>query len=508
MGNGQLSILMCRQAEGGAVMGHKDQRDALTALLSTATLTATTLALEDTLTGDLKTDLAALHAQLMPCGDIVFHLFPPENPRALFLYQAGGTDLEKLMTRAGSLLDQNTGALPALRNVATYGDVVHTVLEGHPVFLQDGSKTAAVLPFASQPKSSTPEVERVIRGPHQAFTASFEGNLALLRSELPTPHLRVDLRAFGDRAPFRVALAYLEGLAPMSVRDEVWERLQRSRLPAVLDATQLGTALADDPLSPFPNVQATERVDMAAQATLGGRFVLLAQNSPTVLLLPTTLADLLSTSEDYYLPRFMGTFVRLLRYAAVLVTLAFEPLYIAVTAIHHELLPTPLALAVARSRAGVPLPVFAEVLVLALIIEILREAAIRLPKILSLTITIVGALVIGESVVRASLISAPVIVLVAFVALTSFVIPSYEAAISIRLLRFPAMVLAAILGLYGVTWYLLLLLAHMARLRSFGVAYTAPFSPAHPKFFSLVLRMPSASARSFFTPWRLWRQRA
>jgi len=226
---------------------------------------------------------------------------------------------------------------------------------------------------------------------------------------------------------------------------------------------------------------------------LGGRFALLTSQSSECILLPATLPEMMNSPEDRYLPRYIADFARGLRWFCAFVSALAEPTFIAVTSVHQELLPTPLAFAIARSRSGAPFPILVEVFVMASIIEILRESALRLPSSLSQSIAIVGALVIGQSVVQAGLISTPVIVIVSITALCSFAVPQYEMAMVFRILRFPGMFIAAVLGLYGVAIYFLFILLHLCQLRSFGVAYLAPLAPWQPAQLRRVIRVRKAA---------------
>lgn len=443
------------------------------------------------LTGRLQTDLQMIRDLVHPSEDIVVHVFPKSPVDVALVYQTGLTDCQALTqsilqsVNAGSI-----GDIPALLRTTTPLETLNQILQGQVAVLVEGQSGAMIVPVPASVNPAEPKVERVVRGPHQAFTPHLPQNLALVRRLVQQRELRVEMYSLSPESRSQVIVAYVEGRAKPAVHQELIARLSTYQGQTALDVAAVKPALADDPLSPFPNVQLTERVDTTAAALLDGRYAVLTTGSAQALLLPTTFFDMMSSTEDQYLPRWMGNTNRLVRYAAAFTALVAEPLYIAVTSLHQEFLPTPLAFAIARSRSGVPLPVFAEVLLMALVIEVLREAAVRLPDILSQTISIVGALVIGQAVVQASLISGPVIVVVAFTALSSFVVPQYELAISIRLLRFPAMFAAGMLGLFGLSLYLLFILIHLARLESFGTPYLSPVAPVRRDQLEKVIRLP------------------
>jgi len=449
------------------------------------------LSIQDTFSGSLDADVAALRMQVEPSDDIVFRQVPGAPTACVLVYQRGCADDKALGASVlGHLRQGETQALPGAGTAATCAEAAHKLFAGDVLLLQEGVAQALTFTLSARLPGDQPQVERVIRGPHQAFTPDLYQNIALLRRMAQHPLIRVEILPLPQNHRRSFAIAYKAGEAPLSVRADLLRRLSHVTVDNIVDVTALKPFLADDPYSAFVNVQLTERLDTAALAVLDGRFVLFAGDAAQVLLLPATLIEMMNSPEDLYLPRYIGDMARALRWGSAFVALLGEAIYIAITTLHQELLPTPLAFAVARSRAGVPLPVFAEVLVMALIIEVLREAAIRLPNSLSQTISIVGALVIGQAVVQAGLISAPVIVLVAVVALASFVIPQYEIAIIVRLLRFPAMLAAVILGLYGIALYGLVLLLHLCRLRSFGVSYLSPVAPMHTGQMQRILRVP------------------
>jgi spore germination protein KA len=235
--------------------------------------------------------------------------------------------------------------------------------------------------------------------------------------------------------------------------------------------------IVDNPYSLFPQVITTERPDRAAAALAEGRVVLITDTTPFALILPATLAMLLQSPEDYYHPHGISTAIRWLRYLAFIISVAASPLYVAVTTFHQEMIPFKLLLSVAAAREGVPLPAVLEAIVMEGVFELLREAGIRLPRPVGQAVSIVGALVIGEAAVTAGVVSPLMVIVVATAGIASFATPSYELAIPLRILRFPLMVLAGSLGLFGLTAGLLAVLIHLSGLRSFGVPYLAPLAP-------------------------------
>jgi spore germination protein len=208
---------------------------------------------------------------------------------------------------------------------------------------------------------------------------------------------------------------------------------------------------------------------------LNGKVVVLEDNSPVALLLPTDVNSFLKTTDDYYNRFYMATFARLIRYAAAFFALTLPGLYLAVTNFHTQILPTPLLLSFSKAREGVPFPAALEVLLMELSFELIREAGVRLPGTMGNTIGIVGGLIIGQAAVEANLVSPIVVIVVAFTALCSFAIPNEEFAFSFRILKFLLIALSSWFGFFGFLIGLFFVLVHMASLKSFDVPYLAPY---------------------------------
>ena len=187
--------------------------------------------------------------------------------------------------------------------------------------------------------------------------------------------------------------------------------------------------------------------------------------------------EFLQASEDYYHQFVIASVIRLIRYLAFLLTLFSPAAYIALTSFHQEMIPTPLLISIAAQREGVPFPVLFEAIFMEIIFEILREAAVRMPRVIGPTISIVGALVLGQAAVEAGIISAFMVIVVSITAISSFAIPNYSMANAIRIVRFALMLLAGILGVYGIFMGFMTLTLHLCKLKSFGIPYMTPIAP-------------------------------
>lgn len=358
-------------------------------------------------------------------------------------------------------------------------DVVDAIVHGDAALFIDGEAGAIIISERAYDNRTVdePETEAVIRGPREGFVENLRANTALIRRRLRTPHLKVETVRVGRITRTDVAVCYIRGLAPDPVVEEVKIRLKRIDIDSVLDSAMVEELIEDHPFSPFPQVIPTERPDIVAANLLEGRVAIVVDGSPFALIVPVTLWSLLQASEDYYERFYIGTFLRILRYALVFLALLGPALYVAITTFHQEMLPTSLLLTVAATREGIPFPSVVEALMMELMFEALREAGVRLPRNVGQAVSIVGALVIGQAAVQAGLVSAPMVIIVAITGIASFTFPRFNLGVSVRLLRFPLVLLASTFGLYGIVIGLLAILIHLSALRSFGAPYLAPAGP-------------------------------
>jgi spore germination protein len=271
----------------------------------------------------------------------------------------------------------------------------------------------------------------------------------------------------------------------------VENRIKRIDIDSVPESGYVEQLIEDNYLSPFPQVQNTERPDRVVAALMEGRVAILLDGTPFALIVPVTLSMMLQSPEDYYERWIPGTFIRMLRYLAAILALFTPSLYIAFISFHSGLIPTKLAISIIGTRSGVPFPALIEALFMEIAIEILREAGLRLPKPIGPAMGIVGGLIIGEAAVQAGIVSPVLVIVVALTAISSFSIPHYSIGITLRMLRFPAMICAATFGLYGVILFFLLMTSHLVKLKSFGVPYLSPAVPYRlSEWKDLMVRMP------------------
>ncbi|GLX67812.1 spore germination protein [Paenibacillus glycanilyticus] len=376
-------------------------------------------------------------------------------------------------------LTERSIAIGKLSDVNTIEQAGYAMLEGCSVLLVDGCLRAIVMDTTGGETRAVeePSSQTVIRGPKEGFTENLRTNTSLIRRIIKSPDLRFEYKMIGRQTRTNVAVVYLEGIAEREVINEVHRRLDKIDIDGVLESGYIEEFIQDRAFTPFPLLQNTERPDAACGALLEGQVVIMVSGTPFSLIAPVTFAKFFQSSEDYYQRYDIATFLRIIRMTSFFISMLLPSLYIAITTFHQEMLPTSLLISLAAQREGIPFPALLEAFLMEITFEILREAGVRMPRIIGPAISIVGALVLGQAAVQAGIISAAMVIVVSFTAIASFVIPAVNMGIAARLIRFVLMILAGTFGLFGIMSGLMLLLAHLCGLRSFGKPYMMPFSP-------------------------------
>ncbi|KOR89127.1 spore germination protein [Paenibacillus solani] len=380
-----------------------------------------------------------------------------------------------------------------IQTIHDYPELFHSLLSGDTILLMDGldqGMAAGTRGWKDRGVTET-SAENVVRGPREAFSESLRTNTALIRRKIKDPNLWMETKQIGRITQTDVAIMYINGIVNDKIVEEVRARLQRIDVDSILESGYIEEFIQDKTLTPFPTVYNTERPDVVAAELLEGKIAIIVDGTPFVLIVPALFVSFLHAAEDYYQRADISSFLRILRYLSISISLLGPSLYIAVTTFHQEMLPTQLLFGLAGQREQIPFPAFVEAVFMEVTFEILREAGVRLPKNIGSAISIVGTLVIGQAAVEAGIISPAMVIVVSITAISSFVVPSFNMSIAFRMLRFPLMALAASFGLYGIFVGIIALMLHLCSLRSFGVPYLSPFAPLIPEGQKdTILRLP------------------
>lgn len=354
------------------------------------------------------------------------------------------------------------------------------LVNGFCVVVFDGLEKAAAFEAKTGEKRSpaAPEVENTVKGPKDAFTETVRTNTSLLRRHLRSPWLRFYETQVGEESQTNVTVVWIEGITNPKLVERMKKRLSEIRVDGLLTPSAVEEYVTGSRNTAFPLLQFTERTDKFGRGLLDGRVGLLVDGLPQGYLAPVNLAGYLASPEDQGMDFISASCVRVLRYAALLVSLLLPALYSAMAAFHQEMIPTKLLLAIIESKQQVPFPTLFEVIGLLIAFEILQEAGIHLPQSLGQTVSIIGGLVVGTAAVEAKLISPAALIVVAVAGICGYAIPGRELADAIRVWRFALTICAAVAGLFGLTVGLIALLLHLGGLQSFGLSYLRPFDRA------------------------------
>ena len=452
----------------------------------------------------LSENLDILREVLGQNSDVIFRTFRiglANRAEAALIYVDGMIDkktisaeiikplmLESRMAGMGcgreQLLDmvENSGITASgVKNEAYMGNIISSVLYGDAALFVDGLGLGLVMNVKGWQARSIeePPSEVLVRGPREGFTETLRTNTSLIRRKIRTPDLFFKDIQVGRLTNTSVTITYIKGLADPSLVAEVISRISRIEIDGILESGYLEEFIEDSPYSPFPQVLHTERPDKVAAALLEGRVAILTDGTHIALVVPASFITFIQSPEDYYERFYLSTAIRWVRYTGLIMSLVLPSLYIAITTFHQEMIPTRLLISLAASREGLPFPALVEALLMEFTFEALREAGIRLPRAVGQAVSIVGALVIGQAAIQANIVSPLMVIVVAVTGIASFMNPAFNIALTMRLLRFPMMLLAGTLGLFGVMAGILAILIHLAGLRSFGIPYTASMSPLH-----------------------------
>ncbi len=449
---------------------------------------------------NLEKNITIIENAFQNCGDIVKRHFFVGEKKDIAVYMiytdniVNGSAIEEsiltnIMNRCridgkkeGMLkrLNEEVIAIGEMNEVKTFQEIFDAVLLGDTILLMDGNDIALQASTKGFPSRGVSEAktEVVVQGPKDAFTEIGATNIVLIRRRIRDTKLKVKRTKVGKRSKTDVAILYMEDIVRKEILQEVEYKINQIDIDVILDSGYIDQLLENRWLSPFPQLQMTERPDKAASALLEGRVVIVIDNTPFVVIVPATLNVFFQAAEDYYDRWEIMSFIRLIRYCAGFLAVALPGLYIALTVFHPSMLPTNLALKIAETRQNIPFPAVGEILIMELAFELLREAGIRLPSPVSSTIGIVGGIIIGQAAVEAGIVSPSVVIVSALTGICTFVIPNIALVSGLRLTKYIVLIFSAFLGLYGFWLALILMLIHMASLKSFHIPFLYPFCSA------------------------------
>jgi hypothetical protein len=358
-------------------------------------------------------------------------------------------------------------------------NIITELHAGKLVIIVDGCATALAIDITGGEKRSIEEpfAEKAVRSPREGFVEQLQTNLMMIRRKLRDPKLVIEKMILGQRSQTDTAILYISDIADPKILEEVKKRLQNIDIDSIGAASSIEQLIEDNPYSIFPQMRSSERPERIVAALLEGKIAIAVDGTSFILIIPARFVEFYTSQEDYYDRAHVATFVRLLRYAAFIISITLPSVYVALVSFHNQLIPFQLLAPIGLDRSEVPFSPIVEILLMEIVIEILREAGIHLPTPIGQTLGVVGGIILGQAAISSKIVSPLLLMVIGITVICTFVIPTYNFSMAVRLVRFPMVILTAMFGAFGLSIGWILLLVHLVKLESFGVPYLAPFAP-------------------------------
>lgn len=364
-----------------------------------------------------------------------------------------------------------------------FAQVEEKILNGMTILLLPDKDQYIIINAKKVEKKSieSPQVSYSLRGAKDSFTENMDTNLSLVRYRMKDNNLQTDDYSIGQRTKTNIAMMYLKDVANENVLQRIKDKLDNINVDGIIDSGELQKFLSEQRFSFFPEMGVIERSDMACGALLEGKIVILVEGSSLALVAPKVFVEFFTSGDDLYDNKYFAIYARLLRYLAVFCTVFLTPLYVAVVSFNTEILSADYAITLASLRANVPFNAFTETLILVVMVELLRECFLRVPKQIGSAIGVAGAIIIGQSAVAAGIFSPLILIIAALSLLTSFVSPDYTSSNPFRIVEVLLIIATGVFGFLGFTMGVCVFITKLISTKSFGVPIMAPYAPFNLK---------------------------
>lgn len=366
-----------------------------------------------------------------------------------------------------------------IKEIKTFEDVYFYLNSGFTIIFINGKNKALAVETRETLDRGITEVssEMGIKGPKDSFTENFNKNLGLIRKRIKDPNFKIKEYQVGRRSKTKVGIIYIEDIAYKDNVNYIINKIKNIDIDAILDTGYIRDFLTKNEKTVFPTIINTERPDLVCASLLEGKIAIIVDNTPFVLVMPGLLNNFIHASEDSYQKALNVSFTRLIRLLAMIATVFVPSFYVAVTTFNQEVIPDTLLISLAIQRSSVPFPTSVAVFILMLTFELLRESDIRLPEKMGTSISIVGALVLGDAAVSAGIVSPIVVIIVAISSVTGLLFSDTDLINALRYYKFLSLLLSSTMGLIGFTVSFLLMFINLCSIESMGVPYLTPFTP-------------------------------
>ena len=393
---------------------------------------------------------------------------------------------------------KNNIANSKLKVIDNYDDMFYYLSSGFTIVLVNGfSKAIALETRETLDRGVTePTTETSIRGPKDSLTENYNKNIGLIRKRIKDPNLWFKEFKIGRRTKTKVGIGYINDIVDKDKVNKVIEKVKNIDIDGVLDSGYIRDFLTNDERSSFPTVISTERPDLVSSALLEGKIVIIVENTPFALIMPGVLANFIHSPEDNYQKAINVSLTRILRFIAMIITVMAPGLYIALTTFNQEIIPDTLLISLAIQRAGVPFPTSFAVIILMATFEILRESDMRLPETMGTSISIVGALVLGDAAVNAGIVSPIVVIVVAITSVTGLLFSDMDIVNAFRWWRFVFILFSTVMGAIGFIVALIIFITKLCSIEVLDVPYLTTFSPLYTKSIKeSIINLPRNKAK-------------
>ena len=368
-------------------------------------------------------------------------------------------------------------ASPEVKDGKKIQDAVKEVSDGNAVLFMDGEKDFVIIGLKNPPGRSVaePPTQVAVHGPREGFTEDIKVNLGLVRKRLKTEKLQIKTIKTGKKSETAVSIVYIEGLCDKDLPKKIEREIMQNKIDIIPDSSYVAQFLAKRPRSLFKQCGTSEKPDVFCAMLGEGRVGVIVDGSPIALTAPYMLVEDFQSVEDYYITSYRATTLRLLRIFSIIIGLMLPALYISAQLFKIQIIPFQLLLKISSSVAGLALSPSTEMFLTLFVLEVLNEASIRMPKYVGLALSVVGALVLGDTAVKAGIISTPAIIIIAFSAICLYTVPN--AVEMTTTLRWMYLLVAGSIGPFGIVLLTAYLICYIVSEQSYGVPLAAPFAP-------------------------------
>ncbi len=392
------------------------------------------------------------------------------------------------LTGKPEVLDYISKRFISMSNTKVEKDIfsmIDSIKRGKTVLLVNGAEDGIILDTTGGNYRAVmePENESSIRGKREGFVENLETNISMIKRSVKDNNLTIEIITVGRRSQSDIALIYVDNIADNNVLEEIKSRINALDIRGPFSAGELDQLIEGNTYTVFPQGYSTERVDVATANMMEGRIIIMVEGYSVVLVVPSQFVEFFQAVEDYNQKTIGASFVRLLRFFAAFTVISLPAIYLTLLKFNSELIPIKFISPIVQSRVGIALTPFLEILSMEIVVELLREGGLRLPSKVAQTLSLVGGIIIGDTAVKSKVVSPTTLLVVGITVVCTFLIPNYDMSLAIRILRFPMLMLADVMGIFGIAVGWFLIIVHLASLNSFGVPYFEIHSSDLKDFF-------------------------